>query len=207
MALRQFEEQMALAQQLGDQESFWNSYINQANTWLALGQYQQAVEALEQWVATQPRVSVGVAAELVSLSQGYAGLGKLDYARQLAEEAADVAQRFNHPILHIIARKHVATFLPIVEQYTELRQVLDEFAFHYHPIAQADCLLALAKISDAPERQCYWARAVQLLTEMGSAGWLRNATMDNPPLILAMSISRDYVPPVPCYPPPQEHID
>lgn len=158
---------------------------------MCLGEYQSGQEGIGAWLDFVEHTGArkAFAADSLNLSHCYAQLGQVDQAREMAENALQIARESDSQVLQGLALRHLADYSPAHERAEYLQQALEIAREYQRRLDEADCLLALASMAEGPqERARLWEQGAAILAEIGAAAWLEGASPDHPPHIPALGI-------------------
>jgi tetratricopeptide (TPR) repeat protein len=184
-AVQQIQRQLEMAKKYGDSRSEALALGNLAAVQIYHGKSDQVMEQLEQGLGRDAKSKEHELGILVDLVPCYWNLGKTEQAYQAAQRAVQIGEELKSgiPGISVPALRTLAVVQPAPQAEASLRQALalaDQYNRKYDTAA---CLLSLAGIVPAPEREDLWQQGVAILNEMGASSWVAGRSPSNPPLL------------------------
>lgn len=126
----------------------------------------------------------GLVCNYVSYARCLAAQGREEEARDLTQQALDIAREKSLPSLQVLALRSLAEQSPMAQREPLLREALALAQRMGRQLDQAACLLSLAALKEGEEQTRLWTQGERLLKGVGAAAWLRGCLPQRPPQIV-----------------------
>lgn len=124
----------------------------------------------------------GFLLDFLWLALCYKAQGDEEKGKAEALKVFDWCQKNDAPVLHQLALRCLAYFLPLKEQAPLLRQSLELARQLNRSLEAAAVLLMLGRAADDTDQGLeYWQSGSDLMTRMGAGAWLEGHSLEDPP--------------------------
>lgn len=131
--------------------------------------------------------AVAICNTYLNLARCYQLLGNHQKAFRCLVNGYKLAKRLQSPPQLMLSYRVAAEILPDKQQRLRMLKRAYKLASQRKLDRAAILLTASSLIEDEEKRQHLWDRGTQLLDRIGADAWYRGHSMDNPPMIMALS--------------------